>query len=71
MKTIEYLLKFNGKIILLVHKNPDPDCIGSALAFYKFMKNFKSDIKIISKDEPPQDLMRLLLIVFKTLIYMS
>jgi len=56
MKTIEYLLKFNGKIILLVHKNPDPDCIGSALAFYKFMKNFKSDIKIISKDEPPQNL---------------
>ena len=56
MKTIEYLLKFDGKIVLLVHKNPDPDCIGSALALYKFMKNFKSDIKIVSKDEPPENL---------------
>ncbi|MEO0223483.1 MAG: bifunctional oligoribonuclease/PAP phosphatase NrnA [candidate division WOR-3 bacterium] len=56
MKTIDYLLKFDGKIVLIVHKNPDPDCIGSALALYKFLKNFKSDVKIVSKDEPPQNL---------------
>ena len=56
MRIINYLLKFDGKIVLTIHKSPDPDCVGSALALYRFIKNFKSDVKIISRDEPPLNL---------------
>ncbi|MEO0144871.1 MAG: bifunctional oligoribonuclease/PAP phosphatase NrnA [candidate division WOR-3 bacterium] len=54
MKTIEYILSQNGKIVLILHLNPDPDCIGSALALYQVLKKFNKDVIIISKDELPE-----------------
>ncbi|MEO0203255.1 MAG: bifunctional oligoribonuclease/PAP phosphatase NrnA [candidate division WOR-3 bacterium] len=54
MKTLDYILSQEGKIILILHLSPDPDCIGSSLALYQFLRKFNKDVQIISKDEPPQ-----------------
>ncbi len=54
MKTIKYLSNFKGKIALILHLSPDPDCVGSALALYHFLKKLNKDVAIISKDEPPR-----------------
>ncbi|MCX7947004.1 MAG: bifunctional oligoribonuclease/PAP phosphatase NrnA [candidate division WOR-3 bacterium] len=52
MKTLEYLINFEGKICLIAHSNPDPDCIGSMLALYNYLNKFNKDVIMISKDEP-------------------
>ncbi len=55
MKIIKYLSDFNGKIVIVLHSSPDPDCVGSALALYHFLKKLNKDVLIISKDEPPRN----------------
>lgn len=56
MKLVDKLKEFDGKIVLAVHEKPDPDCIGSGLALYNFLKKKGKDVVLISKDEPPESL---------------
>ena len=48
-----FLEKFNGKILLASHENPDADTIGSACALYLFLKKLGKNVKLGCKDEVP------------------
>ena len=39
-------------ILILTHKNPDGDAIGSSLAMYITLKNFKKNVEIVIPDAP-------------------
>ncbi len=51
-----FLESFNGSISIVVHERPDPDCIGSALALYNFLKLKGKKVHVVSKDEPPSSI---------------
>lgn len=40
---------------IIPHASPDGDALGTALALYDFIKSFHSNVKIISKDPPPEN----------------
>ncbi len=40
--TLNYVIKKSSKILLFVHKHPDGDTIGSALAFKEYLENYLS-----------------------------
>lgn len=44
------------KILLVVHRGPDPDSVGSNLALYQVLSKLGRDVEIISADEPPKNL---------------
>ncbi len=54
-KKILKIIKRAKKILINVHRNPDPDSIGSALAFYEYLINLKKDVKVICPDKLPED----------------
>ena len=56
MKLKDRLENFDGKIVIAVHEKPDPDCIGSGLALYNFLKRKGKKVSIVSRDEPPESL---------------
>ena len=45
-------IKSSKKILLTLHRGPDPDSIGSNLALYQYLKDLKKDTDLISVDEP-------------------
>lgn len=54
IKEIKKLLTFGVKdIVILSHRNPDGDAVGSSLALYHFLKKFKHSIKIVVPSEYP------------------
>jgi len=54
-KKILKIIKRAKKILINVHRNPDPDSIGSALAFYEYLINLKKDVKVICPDKLSED----------------
>jgi len=49
----ELLRTLEGKILIVTHKNPDGDAVGSSLGWYRFLKRLGKDVKIIYRDPPP------------------
>jgi len=49
----EFLKKFNGKILIASHENPDGDTIGSALSLYLALKKLGKDVTVGCKDRVP------------------
>ncbi|HIP98708.1 MAG TPA: bifunctional oligoribonuclease/PAP phosphatase NrnA [Aquifex aeolicus] len=50
---VEFLKKFEGKILIASHENPDGDTIGSALALYLFLKKIGKEVKVGCRDRVP------------------
>lgn len=49
-------LEQHQKILVIPHANPDPDCLGSALACYQVLKAMGKDVTVICPDTPPESL---------------
>ncbi|MFA6963240.1 MAG: DHH family phosphoesterase [Patescibacteria group bacterium] len=47
------ILKSKQKILLLTHKNPDGDALGSILALYQVLKGMGKDVTAVSTDQIP------------------
>jgi len=50
---IKDLLKSPKKIVIVPHKNPDGDAMGSTLGLYHYLKLFNHDAKIIAPNDYP------------------
>ncbi|WP_027137051.1 DHH family phosphoesterase [Gaetbulibacter saemankumensis] len=50
---IKSLLSSKKKIIIVPHKNPDGDAIGSTLGLYHYLCQLNHDVKVISPNEYP------------------
>lgn len=44
------------KILLVLHKSPDPDSVASNLAMYEFLKGLEKKVEVVSVDRPPDNL---------------
>lgn len=44
-------IKRSNKVLLSLHKNPDPDSIGANLSFCQFLKNSGKKVEVISPDK--------------------
>lgn len=51
MKNLVKLIKKSHKIALFSHISPDPDTIGSTLAFYYALKSLKKEVSLFCDDE--------------------
>jgi phosphoesterase RecJ-like protein len=54
IKAIEELLSVPQKIIIIPHKNPDGDAIGSTLALWHYLKNRGQEAAIVSPNDYPK-----------------
>ncbi len=45
--------KDNPKLVIVSHKNPDGDAIGSSLGLYHFLKQFKTQVQVIVPNDVP------------------
>ncbi len=52
---IDKIIKFSNKIILSTHEKPDADGLGSAIAFYYYLKSINKDVRIIQPSKYPDD----------------
>lgn len=50
------ILRNNNKFLLLTHKNPDGDAVGSILAFYQTLKRLNKDVVMACSDAAPASL---------------
>ncbi len=48
---LKNLIKDNNRFLLTTHVNPEPDALGSELAFAKILKIFGKQVKIINSDK--------------------
>ncbi|MDG3581335.1 DHH family phosphoesterase [Galbibacter pacificus] len=53
IKELKKVLSSPKKIVVIPHKNPDGDAIGSSLGVYHYLKQNKHDISIISPNDYP------------------
>lgn len=53
---IVYLIKKAKKILLVGHKKPDSDTLGSLCAFSLFLKKFKKEVILANQEPPPPSL---------------
>lgn len=59
-KQLEELKKYiseSNHIVIAVHNNPDGDAIGSSLALYNYLINFKENITVISPNSFPENML--------------
>ena len=52
LDTIKEAIENAKDIIILTHENPDGDAVGSALAFYRFVKDLGKDVDVIVPNFP-------------------
>ena len=52
MEKIKELIEISDSILILAHKGPDGDAVGSALAFYNALLNDYRKVDIIIEDVP-------------------
>ncbi|WP_396174611.1 bifunctional oligoribonuclease/PAP phosphatase NrnA, partial [Flavobacterium sp.] len=50
------LLQDPKKIVIIPHRNPDGDAMGSTLALYHYLKQFQKEVIVISPNEFPVNL---------------
>ncbi len=53
LETVADALPALGKTLILTHVNPDPDCIGSALALREMLRTLGTDAKVVCPTPPP------------------
>lgn len=44
----------NKNIVIVTHKNPDGDAIGSSLALYGYLKNFTEQVSVVVPNDFPE-----------------
>lgn len=54
IKAVKALLSEPQKIVIVPHKNPDGDAIGSTLGLWHYLKNMGQDATVISPNELPK-----------------
>ena len=54
IKSVKELLSTPQKIVIVPHKNPDGDAIGSTLALWHYLKNMGQDATVISPNDSPK-----------------
>ena len=54
VKTIERLLSERQKVVIVPHKNPDGDAIGSTLALCHYLNNLGHDAVVVSPNDHPR-----------------
>ncbi|MFH1970790.1 MAG: bifunctional oligoribonuclease/PAP phosphatase NrnA [Patescibacteria group bacterium] len=54
-KKILRVLKKSKRILVNVHRSPDPDSLGSALSFYEYLTKLKKEVKVICPDNLSED----------------
>ncbi|MRH99088.1 bifunctional oligoribonuclease/PAP phosphatase NrnA [Kriegella sp. EG-1] len=53
IKTVKKLLSTPQKIVIVPHKNPDGDAIGSTVALWHYLKNIGQDATVVSPNDFP------------------
>jgi bifunctional oligoribonuclease and PAP phosphatase NrnA len=53
IREIKQLLKTPKRIVIVPHKNPDGDAIGSTLGLYHYLKDKKHDVVVITPNDYP------------------
>ena len=53
---VKKLLQEQKKIVIIPHRNPDGDAMGSTLALYHYLKQFQKEVIVISPNEFPGNL---------------
>ena len=54
IQAVEKLLSVPQKIVIIPHKNPDGDAIGSTLALWHYLKNRGQNATIVSPNDYPK-----------------
>jgi len=54
IKEIKQLLKNPKRIVIVPHKNPDGDAIGSSLGLYHYLKSKNHDVVVIAPNDYPE-----------------
>lgn len=54
IKDIKDLLKSPKNVVIVPHKNPDGDAMGSSLALYHFLNNKNHNVSVIAPNDYPQ-----------------
>lgn len=54
IKAVEELLSLPQKIVIVPHKNPDGDAIGSTLALWHYLKNRRQKATVVSPNDYPK-----------------
>nr|WP_299172310.1 bifunctional oligoribonuclease/PAP phosphatase NrnA [uncultured Allomuricauda sp.] len=52
--TVKSILSQPQKIVIIPHKNPDGDAIGSCLGLYSFLKSLKQEVSVIAPNDYPK-----------------
>lgn len=52
LDSIKEAIEQAGSVVIFAHENPDGDAVGSALAFYKFVKDMGKDVEVIIPNYP-------------------
>jgi len=50
-KQLTQNIKSHSNVVIMTHKHPDLDGMGSAIALYKIVESFKKDCVIVYPDE--------------------
>ena len=53
--TINKIIQNSNKIVLSTHEKPDADGLGSAIAFYYYLKTLDKQVRIIQPSKFPQE----------------
>jgi bifunctional oligoribonuclease and PAP phosphatase NrnA len=56
IKKVEALFEHPRKIVIVTHKNPDGDAIGSSLALYHYLKQKDHTVSVVVPNDYPQNL---------------
>ncbi|QLE02951.1 bifunctional oligoribonuclease/PAP phosphatase NrnA [Galbibacter sp. BG1] len=54
IKELKNILSTPKKIVIIPHKNPDGDAIGSSLGLYHYLKHYQHEVHIIAPNEYPE-----------------
>ena len=54
-KIIDEIIKSCDRIVLSTHEKPDADGLGSAIAFYYYLKSINKDVRIIQPSKYPDE----------------
>jgi phosphoesterase RecJ-like protein len=60
IEKLKELLSSDKKYLIISHKSPDGDAVGSAVGWFHFLKSFSDDVQIVLPDEPSDSLMSFL-----------
>ena len=53
-KEVEGKIKSSQHVVIVSHRSPDGDSVGSSLALYHFLKNFVDHVQVITPDPAPK-----------------